>query len=154
MNRTECAAGLDPPDGHVLALVARQVRARFEVDLHVFSTRVQEIAERRQASVSVEAFIGSLCLDDLYLATACAAGDEPAWNEFGARFFAFIRDFARRVIRDPAASDVADAVIADLWQRKKLARYEGRSTLRTWLGAIVAHAAINAAKQSDRKSVV
>ena len=37
-------------------------------------------------------------------------------------------------------------MIADLWQRGKIARYEGRSSLKTWLGTVVSHAAINAAK--------
>ena len=153
MNRTERAGGPDPPEGRVLARLATRVRPRFRVDLAVLAARVQELADRRQAGVSIETFIDALSLDDLYLATACAAGEELAWNEFGTRFFTFIRDFARRVLRDPTASDVADQVIADLWERKKLARYEGRSTLRTWLGAVVAHAAINAGKQARTGAV-
>jgi RNA polymerase sigma-70 factor (ECF subfamily) len=153
MSRTERAGGPAAPEGPVLARLATRVRPRFRVDMEDLATRVQELANRRQAGVSLETFIDALSLDDLYLATACAADDEPAWNEFGTRFFGFIRDFARRVLRDPGASDVADQVIADLWQRKKLARYEGRSSLRTWLGAIVAHAAINAAKQARTGTV-
>jgi RNA polymerase sigma-70 factor (ECF subfamily) len=91
-----------------------------------------------------------LSLDDLYLATACSQGDERAWEELTGRHGGFMRAFALRFLREPDASDLADQVIADLWQRRKIARYQGRSTLRTWLGAVVAHAALNAGKSSRR----
>jgi RNA polymerase sigma-70 factor (ECF subfamily) len=123
------------------------VRVRFALDLNALAERVVDIAGR-QPDEAPAAFADRLVVDDLYLATACASGDERAWEEFGSRFFSFIRQFSRRTLREPQASDVADQVIADLWQRGKVAQYEGRSSLKTWLGAVVAHAAINAAKQS------
>lgn len=89
-------------------------------------------------------------LEDLALARACAQGDEPAWEEFGRRHFAFIRAFAQRVLPGAAGGDLADQVIADLWQRGKIARFEGRSTLKTWLGAVVGHAASNAGQKERR----
>lgn len=89
--------------------------------------------------------------EDLALAHACARGEEAAWEDFQRRHFAFIRDFAGKVMPGAAGEDIAGDVIADLWKRGKLARYEGRSTLRTWLGAVVLHAALNA-KQSARPS--
>jgi RNA polymerase sigma-70 factor (ECF subfamily) len=87
---------------------------------------------------------------DLELARACARGDEAAWEEFGRRYFDFIRAFARRALAGAAAADLADQVIADLWQRGKIGRFEGRSTLKTWLAAVVAHAASNAAERQRR----
>ena len=87
---------------------------------------------------------------DLALARACAGGDETAWEEFGRSYFGFIRAFAARVLSGAAAADLADQVIADLWQRGKIARFEGRSTLKTWLAAVVAHAATNAAARERR----
>lgn len=93
-------------------------------------------------------------MTDLELAQACCRGDDEAWREFRERYFNFIRDFARRFLHDRAAVDVADQVIADLWQRARLAQYDGRSTLKTWLGAVVAHAAINAGKVERRTTTL
>ncbi|HEY1434192.1 MAG TPA: sigma-70 family RNA polymerase sigma factor [Thermoanaerobaculia bacterium] len=84
------------------------------------------------------------------MARACARGDEPAWEEFRRRYFTFLRAFAQRVLPGAAGTDLADQVIADLWQRGKIARFDGRSTLKTWLGAVVAHAASNAAQKERR----
>jgi RNA polymerase sigma-70 factor, ECF subfamily len=91
-----------------------------------------------------------LWTDDLSLATACARGDERAWRQLSAAHFDFMRAFARRFLPEPAAREVVDEVIADLWTRGKLARYQGRSTLRTWLAAVVAHAALNSRQARSR----
>lgn len=117
-----------------------QVRFRFALGAPEFAERVRELG--------LDA--ARLCLDDLYLATACAAGDESAWREFSARYFEFMRGFARRFLPAAAARDLADEVIAELWSRGRLRQYQGRSTLRTWLGAVVAHAALNSRKALDR----
>jgi RNA polymerase sigma-70 factor (ECF subfamily) len=87
---------------------------------------------------------------DLELARACSRGEEAAWEEFGRRYFDVIRAFATRALRGAAGGDLAAEVIADLWQRGKIARFEGRSTLKTWLAAVVAHAASNAASRQRR----
>ncbi|MGH7588776.1 MAG: RNA polymerase sigma factor [Gemmatimonadota bacterium] len=92
---------------------------------------------------------------DLDLATACADGEEAAWKEFEARHFGYIRSFARRFgLSEETAADVADGVIADLWQRRKISRFEGRSSLRTWLGAVVTHAALNAVTRERRRASI
>jgi RNA polymerase sigma-70 factor, ECF subfamily len=130
----------------VLLLLGRHVRVRFGLDLETFADRALEVARGAFPDGPWPDCLERLRLDDLYLAAACAAGDERAWEECGARFFGFIRDFARHRLRGPQAAEVADEVIADLWRRGKMARFEGRSSLRTWLGAVVAHAVVNAVK--------
>jgi RNA polymerase sigma factor (sigma-70 family) len=81
--------------------------------------------------------------DDLELTRRCAAGDADAWATFMRRYRPFMVDFGGRIVDRTRAADVADAVIADLWQRGKIATFAGRSSLRTWLGALVANAALN-----------
>ena len=90
------------------------------------------------------------CREDLELAAACVRGDERAWRELSAAHFDFMRAFARRFLPAPAARELADEVIADLFTRGKLKQYEGRSSLRTWLAAVVAHAALNSRQALGR----
>lgn len=134
--------GRDPGREAILTLIGTQVRLRFALDARTFAGRLGGDLDA----------VRRLCLEDLYLATACSLGDESAWAECADHHFSFIRNFAGRFLREPAASDVADQVIADLWQRGKIGRYEGRSSLRTWLGAVVAHAALNAVKAGRREA--
>ena len=136
----------------VLELIARNVRIRFEVSIEEFAARVRELgrAHGGASNPSLCEHIGRLSLDDLYLATACTRSEERAWHELATTHFDFMREFARRFLPPPAARDVADEVIADLWERGRLRQYEGRSLLRTWLGTVVAHAALNSRKAMSR----
>jgi RNA polymerase sigma-70 factor, ECF subfamily len=81
---------------------------------------------------------------DAALVQRCLYGDAEAWRRLVDRHRAGMIDLARRFLPSAAAADVVDVVIADLWERRKLERYEGRSSLGTWLGAIVINAALNA----------
>jgi RNA polymerase sigma-70 factor (ECF subfamily) len=84
--------------------------------------------------------------DDLELARRCAEGDEAAWERF-------VRDYRSALYRaadalDPSggARELADSLYADLYgletrdgERRSLFRYfQGRSSLATWLRAVLA----------------
>jgi RNA polymerase sigma-70 factor (ECF subfamily) len=84
--------------------------------------------------------------DDLDLARRCADGDEAAWERF-------VREYRPQLYRaadalDPGggARDLADSLYGDLYgvenrggQRRSLFRYfQGRSSLATWLRAVLA----------------
>jgi RNA polymerase sigma factor (sigma-70 family) len=138
----------------VRSAIERQVRCRFAIPLDAFADVVLERSTVQQPDRNPLEYISRLCLDDLYLAAACCQGDGDAWRECRERYFSYIRDFARRFVHERAAADVADQVIADLWQRGRFAQYDGRSTLKTWLGAVVAHAAINAGKLERRMTTL
>jgi RNA polymerase sigma-70 factor (ECF subfamily) len=84
--------------------------------------------------------------DDLDLARRCADGDEAAWERF-------VREYRPQLYRaadalDPGggARELADSLYADLYgveirdgQRRSLFKYfQGRSSLATWLRAVLA----------------
>ncbi len=129
----------------------RGVRLRFRLEPGDYVARVRELSRTAgQDAGATEDFLSRLARDDLYLATACLAGEESAWQELATAHFDFLRQFARRFVPADAARDIADAVIADIWERDKLRQYGGRSSLRTWLAAVVAHAALNARPGIER----
>jgi RNA polymerase sigma factor (sigma-70 family) len=139
-------------DVALISLIEQRVRCRFALTARELATRVREIAADacKGSERTIEQQAALLSLDDLYLATACLRNEQPAWREFSEAHFGFMRDFARRFLPPAAAREVADEIIAELWTRGRLAHYEGRSTLRTWLGAVVAHAALNSRKVMNR----
>jgi RNA polymerase sigma-70 factor, ECF subfamily len=135
----------------VLDLVRSRVRIRFALTAEDFARCLTDRARSTGIKDDVTSWLETLSLDDLYLARACVLRDENAWAECSRLHFGFMREFAGRFLRREDAAEISDRVIADLWEKEKLARYEGRSTLRTWLGAVVAHAAIQAGKSIRRQ---
>jgi RNA polymerase sigma factor (sigma-70 family) len=140
------------PTNDVLQLVRARVRVRFAPTEVEFVGHVIERARAAGSGGDVVAYARSLSLDDLYLAHSCAVRDDRAWAECGRVHFGFMREFARRFLSAADAVELTDQVIADLWEKEKLSRYEGRSSLRTWLGAVVAHAALQAGKVARRRA--
>lgn len=134
----------------VIDVVRSRVRIRFGLTAEDFA---EYLLDRARAAGEGDAgsWLQTLSLDDLYLARACALRDERAWEECLHVHVGFMREFAGRFLRREDATEIAHRVVAELWEKGKLARYEGRSTLRTWLGAVVAHAALQAGKTIRRQ---
>jgi len=93
-------------------------------------------------------FIKQLHMTDLYLGTACAQGNETAWTIFNATYKKYIRDLGTFTNPTPNAFELADSILVDLYLpnhsgQSRIASYEGRSSLATWLRIIVSHRAIN-----------
>ena len=84
--------------------------------------------------------------EDLELARQCAAGDEQAWERFILEFRPLLYRAADALDRTGGAREVADSLYADLYglqekdgERRSLFRYfQGRSSLGTWLRAVLA----------------
>jgi RNA polymerase sigma-70 factor, ECF subfamily len=83
---------------------------------------------------------------DLDLAKACAAGDEQSWERFVREYQPLLRRAAEAMAPGGAGRDIADELIAELFglrerdgERQSLFKYfQGRSSLATWLRAVMA----------------
>jgi RNA polymerase sigma factor (sigma-70 family) len=84
--------------------------------------------------------------DDLELARLCAEGDERAWERFVRDYRPILYRAADALDRTQGAREIADSLYAELYgiktaegQRQSLFRYyQGRSSLATWLRAVLA----------------
>ncbi len=93
-----------------------------------------------------ERYLTSLHLEDLALACACALGDHAAWDHFVVEMRPALYRAADALDRSEGARELADSLYADLYgveqtdgARQSLFRYfHGRSSLATWLRAVLA----------------
>ena len=84
--------------------------------------------------------------EDLALAQRCASGDPDAWDRFVLEYRPVLYRAADALDRHGRAREIADALYAELYgirsaegQRQSLFRYfQGRSSLATWLRAVLA----------------
>jgi RNA polymerase sigma-70 factor (ECF subfamily) len=118
---------------------------------HRFTSRPPSAAE-------VEDYVGSLHLEDLALACACARGHESAWDHFVREYKPVLLRIAGRGQSADRAQDVADSIYAELFGlaerngvRASLFDYfHGRSSLAGWLKAVVAQRLVDRARSARR----
>src|SRR5215472_6042758 len=143
------------------------------VELRTYTDRIHSIVQKHLGTLpSVDAqldFVKGLHGDDLYLATACAQHSpgmtnghsqscsedaSAAWITLERTYKGFICDLVRFFYSTSfAAQDLADSVFADLFLpdrsgASRIASYDGRSSLSTWLRVVVCNRAINARRCS------
>ena len=103
-------------------------------------------AGKTPGAADVERYLASLHLADLALACACAAGLDAAWEHFMLEHRPLLYRSADALDPGGGAREIADALYADLYglqdgdgERRSLFRYfHGRSSLATWLRAVLA----------------
>lgn len=103
------------------------------------------------AATSFEAL--SLCkklyLLDLYLTLGCGRANEDAWLRFSSLYTKHIHDIARFVCStSEAGRELGDSIpghifLPDRTGRSRIAGYDARCSLRTWLRAIIKNRAID-----------
>lgn len=103
-------------------------------------------------------YLDGLHLADLALATACALGRDAAWDHFVVEHRPILYRAADAL--DPAggARELADSLYADLYglredagERRSLFRYfHGRSSLATWLRAVLAQRHVDRLRAGKR----
>ncbi len=93
-----------------------------------------------------------LYLEDLFLAIACGNGDRIAWEHFLDEYHALLRQWAGQACRQYQVSeDIAQDILAMLLEdRRKLASYDGRGRLSSWLRVMVSRASIDRFRRTRR----
>ncbi|HEU4387741.1 MAG TPA: sigma-70 family RNA polymerase sigma factor [Blastocatellia bacterium] len=115
---------------------------------HLTAVLVKHFGSNLQA-FQIASFIQNLHIADLYLAVACANQSTVAWNRFVSNYQKLIGDVAAFVSptldagRELAATVMVDMFLPDNTGRSRIASYEGRSSLATWLRIVIANRAIN-----------
>jgi RNA polymerase sigma-70 factor (ECF subfamily) len=135
----------------VRRLYQRAGASAWDVGVKRFARALERSAERRfgtshASEGEVAAFVESLHLADLALACACDDGHEAAWNHFITRLRPSLYAAAGAIAGVSGARELADSVYADLYgvrgargeRRTLFAYFDGRSSLITWVRAIVA----------------
>ncbi|MGC9162983.1 MAG: RNA polymerase sigma factor [Thiomonas sp.] len=88
-------------------------------------------------------------MDDCSLLTACAQGDTSALERLHARHARAAYAFARRMCgRAQDADDAVAEAFITLWQQA--ARFDRRSSVRTWLLGIVRHKVLDQLRRRDQ----
>jgi len=148
-------------------LYARAQAGRWLVTRERFAGALERSAKKALTSVPVSAqklheYLDGLHLEDLALATACADGSEAAWEYFISTYRTYLRTSAAAILRcpsgSPQSSDLADSLFSELYgladgkpSERSLFRYfHGRSSLKTWLRAILAQRHIDSVRASRR----
>jgi RNA polymerase sigma-70 factor (ECF subfamily) len=137
----------------------RSRAADFAISKEEFLAILQSIAAKHGSGSRLEDFCGTLRLEDLALARACAAGNERAWEVFMHRFREKLYDVARQITRDDSLGrELADSAYADLYGTRtregnrvsKLASYSGRGSLEGWLRTVLAQEFVNNYRRQRR----
>jgi RNA polymerase sigma factor (sigma-70 family) len=144
------------------------------LDLHTYTERVYAIVHKyfndSSSKEAIVSFVKGLHGRDLYLATACvqhslkpgeehAAGPLPerasqAWKTLELTYKGFIHNLSRFFFRKGfVANDLADNILADLFLpdrsgASRIASYDGRSSLSTWLRVVIYNRAVNAQRSN------
>src|SRR5579859_4663436 len=145
-----------------------QARARrWGLAVDVFSSGLERAVRKRMNPSGLtiaqrEEFLSTLHLEDLALAQACAAGLEAAWDFFVETYRPYLRSAAAAILRASAASaearELGDSLFAELYgltdgktgDRSLLRYFHGRSSLKTWLRAVLAQRHIDAIRPGRR----
>jgi RNA polymerase sigma-70 factor (ECF subfamily) len=130
----------------------RQAKAeRWRLPQGTFTAALETSCAKAHAGADPSArevarYLSSLHLEDLALACACALGDAAAWDHFVLEMRPGLYRAADALDPSGGARDLADSLYADLYgvdqrggTRQSLLRYfHGRSSLATWLRAVLA----------------
>jgi RNA polymerase sigma-70 factor, ECF subfamily len=148
-------------------LYAQSAAARWGLARERFAAALARSLQKRFAKEQVtpeklQEYLGALHIEDLGLAAACIEGYEAAWEHFVATFRGSLRASACVVLRCSSgaleARELADSLFSELYgladgktgEGSLLRYFHGRSSLMTWLHAVLAQRHIDALRAGRR----
>lgn len=87
---------------------------------------------------------------DLELARACAAGDPDAWDRFVLEYRPVLYRAADAIDASGGAREIADAIYGELFSKSLFKYFHGRSSLATWLRALIAQRHVDRYRSTRR----
>jgi RNA polymerase sigma factor (sigma-70 family) len=159
--------GFCSPDLRALleSLYAESGAECWKLSLAQFASALERSA-RNSATASaagVAEYLRALHVRDLALASGCAHGCEAAWEHFIGAYRGYLRAAAGAILRcaadSPAAQELADSLFAELYgmgeqrgaERSLFRYFHGRSSLKTWLRAVLAQRHIDKVRATRRQ---
>ncbi len=135
----------------MVARLHRQAKAdRWGLPIERFRSALELSASKTFASKSrssreLEQYLSSLHVEDLALACACAEGMEAAWEHFVREYRPALYRTADAIDPTGRARDLADSLYGELFglnirdgeRQSHFRYYHGRSSLATWLRAVL-----------------
>jgi RNA polymerase sigma-70 factor len=109
-------------------------------------------ASENVSVADVKDFLGQIHADDLFMALACAGGDERAWWEFDHQHRAYMERVAHHLASTEIdAEEVIHTVYSELYGMRvvdgervsKFATFSGRGSLRGWLRTVIWHSIVD-----------
>ena len=153
--------------GYAGSFYAESRAREWGLSLAQFQTALERSAAKRFAgggfsSDRLGEYLGSLQIEDLCLANACLEGSEAAWEYFVTHYRGYLRAAAGIITKTgragTGAQELADSLFAELFglvdgkrgERSLFRYFHGRSSLKTWLRAILAQRYVDRLRQSRR----
>lgn len=154
--------------GALLARLHDEAKAgRWGLSVEDFSAALERAVRKRlnPSGLTVaqrEEFLCTLHLEDLALAQACACGLEAGWEYFVETYRPYLRAAAGAILRVNSgaveARELADSLFAELYgladgktgERSLFRYFHGRSSLKTWLRAVMAQRHIDAVRAAKK----
>ncbi len=124
----------------------------FSSSLNATIDRFSSSGDKTLTIKDIDDLLGQIQADDLFLAIACANGNERAWWDFDHQHRSYMERVARHLARtEMDATDIVDAVYEQLYGTRivdgervsKFATYSGRGSLRGWLRTVIWHSLVD-----------
>lgn len=151
-----------PSDTAVSRLYQQSRADRWAVPVAVFAAALDRSARKACTSPpeprDLERLLASLHLEDLALACACASGHEGAWEHFIREHRPVLYRAADAIDPTGGSRELADSLYGELFgvverngERRSLFEYfHGRSSLSTWLRAVLAQRHVDRVRSTRR----